>query len=486
MSEIRQKTFGGTWRQFCKDLGDLKHQTSSSSMNEKQNDPEYWQHIRDLETRILDAILAIEVHDYFQHMSTGFWKTRGEDGQKFFHEHWSLFRDLPLRWVDEEHLWPKEYSAKLKEFRNWDGEHKILKTVHDKFDSAKPSLCSLETKSEWKEDDRADASSKRVNGDTREPTFGGAFRKLVGDLRHMIYLKGQGNLHKASQINEWERIRDLEIAVREAVKKLSSDEFLIKMVSGLKRSHDTFMDGWKYLEQLSSEWEKSTSQNNNPAINVDDKKWKKDRDTLIMIDSNIHWAFPLGSIEDNEWKYDYRADPNASQDPLHLTFGQAWKSMKENMKDLERKLNPTNLAIRGQRGDYKYWDEVQEPEERIRDNVPKFPQHPFFKDMYCPRTFHGRDTERSNFMWIWERIEELSQKWRARSDIWNHKNDLHNTRGWEEDAQALKEINLYLHREVPRGFEHDPEWTAAFLPVSRMQKDVEFIVNPYDYTKIVR
>lgn len=474
MSEAREKTFGGWYRHLCDCLGDMRDQTNSSLMKKKQKDQQYWDHICRLETRIIMAIMAVEAQDLFKQMRILRDETK-------FRVHWFDFRQLPEQWADRQYLW-KDLD-KLKEQRDWEAEHKSVKTAHHAFISANPIDCVRE----WTENYRAGASPKGANPETREPTFGGAFRKFVVDLEHMIISIDQDNLEKASKINdEWERIRDQEIIIREAIRKLPSDELFKDMVCGLRSSNNKFMECWNCLEQLSSEWEESSSNDSNLATHVGDREWKNDRLALGIIDRNICWAYPWGSKEDDEWKNDYRADPNAIPDPLHLTFKKAWNRMRLDMISLSFDLCADRMAAKGLLGDEEFWKGIQYLEVRIRDNVPKFPHHPLFEHMIIPHTFHSRDRERSDFMLAWEKLEKLSLKWKATSDIWNNKtpggpaNLFIRTRDWKEDAKVLDVLFKSLKDEKPRGFEHDPEWGREYLPVSRMRKDMEFTVDETD------
>ena len=470
MSETPSKSFGSTFRQLCKDLKDISDMTSSSHIMEMQKDSEYRQHIRDLESRIIGAVIAIEAQDLFQEMHIP-----GSFNNEFSGQ-WFRFRHLPEQWATREYLWND--VDKLMDHRDWKEESKSLKKAYKTFISAEPGNTKHHPQREWVEDDCAGVYSKEATPETREFTFGGAFRKLVGDLNHMIYLIDQDN--KATKIKtEWEHIQDQKKVIREAVTKLSGDELLQKMVAGLQNSHDKFMDGWKNLEKLISGWAGSSSNDDISATHVNDKKWGKDRDTLTIIDKTIHWAYPWGSRKDDEWKADYRPDPNAKPDPLHMTFGKAWNRMQLDIVHLGFLLTDSQMAKRGRNGDPEFWKAVQGFEVRIRENVPKFPDHPFFQYMFLPGThiFHGHDKERSEFMSEWKKLEELSQKWKRTSDIWNHREDFIDTRHWKRDAQILNELRKKLHDVEPRGFEHDPERQKNFLPVSEMRKDVEFTVD---------
>lgn len=447
----------------------MRDQTNSSLMKKKQKDQQYWHHIHHLECTIIVAIMAIEAPDLFEMMEV-------HRSCMEFREHWSDFRDLAEQWLDRESLWND--LDKLKEQRDWNVEHEVVQRAFRAFISATP----WKRPKEWTENDRAGASSKGATPETREPTFGGAFRKFILDLEHLINLIDQDNLDKASKINKgWERIRDQEIVIGEAIKKLPNDELFKTMVAGLKTTRVTFMDCWRRLEKLSSGWEESSSNDKNPATYIDDTDWKNDRLTLGIIDKNISWAFPWGSKQDDEWKNDYRAGLKAIPELPHLTFRQAWDRMTEDMLNLENHLSVSRMVTSGRSGDRKYWDEIQYLEVRIRDNVPKFPHHPIFEHMIIPGKLHSRDRERSDFMSAWQKLEKLSQKWKATSDIWNHKEDFITIRGWKKDAQVLDEIRVrFDNEERPRGFEDDLEWTKKFLPVPQMKKDMEFTVDERD------
>ena len=460
--EAPQKTFGGTYRQLCKDIKEMKDQTDPHLIKGKSpEDVAYWLHIHDLEDNIIFAVLAVEAHDSFQYMERR-WET------DTFRRYWSHFRKLPERWQASQDEW-NDLKA-LIGHRDWNRQHESLESAYDHLKPAHP-VGGWKDDHDWKEDYRASASPKGAIPETREITFGGAFRKLVRDLHHMVYLIDQENPDKALKTNnEGENIREQEIIIREAVKKLSSNELLNAMVAGLKPRQEMFMDYWKDLEKLSSEWEESRT---NSVTHVDDRDCKKDRNTLVKIERNIHWACPWGSTGVDEWKKDYRGD----LDPLHMTFGRAWRQTRCDMECLSVHLSARQMASRGRKGDSYYWKSVQEREERIRDNVPKLPHHPFFEHMIIPSRFHSRDRERSDFMSAWKKLERLTQEWRRTSEIWNHPKDFEINRNWENDGQVLKALSDNFRSGMPRGLEDNPEWDDDFLPVSRIRNDVDFVVD---------
>ena len=445
----------------------MKDQTSSSLMKKNQKEQEYWQHIHDLETRIIDAVMAIEAQYLFEYMEH-------HESKNSFREYWRLFRKLPEHWAASDFLWND--LDKLREHRNWNREHECLKIAHDLLPSAVP-YGSWDR--EWEEDDRACTSLKEANPETHIQTWGGVFRKLVGDLNHIIYLIDQDNRDKATDIHsELDCIRDQEIAIRKAVEILPIHWLFETMVSGLSSSHDEFMECWNILEQLSPRWEESSSNDNNSATLLNDKKWRKARLTLKMIDRNIHWAFPRGSKHDVEWKNDYRRDPHPMTDPIQPTFGKAWTKMQSDITRLKWYLKSSEMTTKGRNGDREYWRSIHALEARIVDNVPKFPQHLFFEHMVIPGMFRSRDKERYYFMLAWGKLEKLCQKWKDTSDIWNHTENFIKARGWEEDARVLDEVSHGFKGAEPRGFEHDIEWDKILLlPVSRMRKDIRFNIR---------
>ncbi|CAF9912146.1 MAG: hypothetical protein HETSPECPRED_000847 [Heterodermia speciosa] len=476
MSEVRQKTFGGTYRQFCKNLEDMKDQTSPSSVKKKQEDHEGWQPIHDLETRLIDAVVAIEAQDFFEEMTY----RRSDDK---FRQVWSDFRELPKQWNAQDNL--RKDLDELMQHRDWNREHKCLEKASRKLPFAKP--LKGDTLDEWK-NEFASASSKRATPETRELTFGGTFRKLVRGLRDTIYLMGQDSPGKDLIINDgWKRFPDHEINIEEAVKKLPSDELFGNMVAPLSRSHEDFIRFWKQLEQLSSGWEERSNEENLVTL-IGDGTREKYRDTLVTIDRNMYWAYPWGFKGHAEWKNDYRADPNAIPDPLYLTFGGAWRQMSFDIVKLGFFLEPSDMWGRGRNGDATFWKQIQGLEESLRDNIPKFAHHPLFEHMVVRRPSHKLahgllrgwshrgDLLRSEFLFEWAKLEELSQKWKDTSDIWNDTSQFIDSRGWEKDGQVLKEVKDRIHTAEPKGELENPEWTEDKLGVSEMT-NMEFTVT---------
>ena len=476
MSEVRQKTFGGTYRQFCVDLEDMKDQTSPSSVKKKQEDHEDWQPIHDLETRLIDAVVAIEAQDFFEEMTY-----RRSDDE--FKQAWSDFRELPKQWNAQDNL--RKDSDELMQHRDWNREHESLKEAYHKLACAKP--LKGHTLDEWK-DDFASASSKRATPETRELTFGGSFRMLVRGLRDTAYLMDQDNPGKDPTINDgWKRFPDHAINIGEVVKNLPSDELFGEMVAGLSTSHEDFIRYWEQLEQLSSEWEKRSIEETLIMLLVGRTR-EKDRDTLVIIDRNLYWAYPWGFKGHAEWKNDYRADPNAIPDPLYLTFGGAWRQMSFDIVKLGFLLQTSDMWGRGRNGDATFWKQLQGLEVSLRDNIPKFSHHPLFEHMVVRRPLHklahgllhgwshGGDVLRSDFMLEWAKLEELSQKWNDTSDIWNDNSQFIDNRRWEKDGQVLREVNDRIHPAEPKGGLENPEWTEDKLGVSEM-KNMDFTVT---------
>ena len=479
MSGARRKTFGGTYRQFGLDLEEMKNQTSPSSVKKKQEDHEGWQPIHDLETRLIDAVVAIEAQDFFEEMTY-----RRSDDE--FRQVWSDFRELSKQWNAQDNL--LKDLDELMQHRDWNREHKSLAKASLKLPFAEP--LKGDTLDEWK-NDFASASSKRATPETRELTFGGTFRKLVRGLRDTIYLMDQDSPGKDLTINDgWKRFPDHEINIGEVVKKLPSDELFGNMVAPLSRSHEDFIRFWKQLEQLSSGWEERSNEEDLVTF-TDDGNGEKYRNTLVTIDRNIYWAYPWGSKGDAEWKNDYRADPNVIPDLLYLTFGGAWAQMIFDITDLWLFLQNSEMQGKGRNGDATFWKKIQGLEVSLRDNIPKFPHHPLFEHMIIPGTVHklvhglahgwshGGDVLRSDFLLEWQKLEKLSQKWKDTSNIWNdNTSQFIDSRGWEKDSQVLKEVKDRIRTAEPKGELENLEWTKDKLRVSEM-KNMEFTVTNY-------
>ena len=477
MFEIRVKTFGGAYRSFIKDLGDMMIMTSSSKREDNKSNMDYWKGVQDLESRIIEALEELQKQEFFQYMEIKYHKHQ-------FWRHWLIFEELASRWDLDVTQGNWERLGMLLEQRDWKGDGFVLERVYRKLESAEPKK-GHERDLEWTEEYRTDACSKGANqeprcttiiSENRTPTFGGAFRMLIKNLDLLTHLMDYCIRNKTLETtnNEYQRIRNQEILIRKAVENLSCEkEILEKMVIGLYTSEDRFKHHWKCLQALSSEWEESSTNINNPATHIDDEKWEMDCDTLIEIQRNLRRAYPSSARDDAEWIDEYRADASITRSGrFPITFYGAFQELLSDLGTIEQLTNSMDMEILAKKGGNEYWSEIRSKETRIKDNVPKFSEHPFFPHMtiYMAKLLPSHE----RFMAEWEKLVKLSQQWENTKFIWEKPDTIFKARDWEGDRIVLREVRRQLESAKPKDFIMSSEWRESHLPTSKAMKQNYF------------
>ena len=508
MSEDRQKTFGGTFRQLCKDLKDMSDMTSSSIMRDKMADKDYRKSIQNLEFRIMDAIMDLREQDLFDSMNS-----HSFDG---FHTHWSEFK-LPNRWDFDENEsgWGLDtyqnkwkYPGRFLDDRDWSADRDTLLKYLHKFESAKPK--NHENEPEWTEDFRADACSQDAtqtshtasketpNGTPSDAlgsqstasifknrilTFGGHFRMLGKELKRLTEMMNDCIHDETPETtnDKRERIGNQQILIRKNVNILSRHKFLELMGAGMSNSPGRFQRCWHCLREMSSGWEESSSNYNKTAPPIDDVKCEKDRDTLMRIHRSIHRGYPAHLSYDNDWKNDYKADSEAIKtEDIYLTFRGTYHMLLSDLREISSLTNSYDLDTLGRDGDRRYWTDIKILETRVTKIVPKISKHPLFATMGK----YGLYLSHSAFMSQWKKVENLSQKWEDTASIWENLDTIIDHRDWKGDHKALGEIQFgnSSPEDPPR------EWNNMYLPAARLVSGAQFSVNGEDrpsYSRVV-
>ena len=486
MSEDRQKTFGGTFRQLCKDLKDMSDMTSPSTMRDKVADKNYRMSIQELEFRIMDAILELQEQDLFHSM-----RDLSHDG---FFSHWNDFK-LPNRWDLDENVngcgldtnqnkW--KYPGRFLDDRDWSADRDtILKYLH-RFESAKPK--AHENEPEWTEDFRADACSQdatqtshTASKDTSNGalgsqstasiseihilTVGGRFRMLGKELKRLIEMMNDYIHDETTEtINDQrERIRSQQIFIRKNVDILSRHKYMEYMGAGMSNERDRFQRCWHCLREMSSEWEESSFNYNKAAPPIDDAKLKKDRDTLMKIHRSIHRGYPGPKSDEDDWKNDYYGANSGTMktENLYLTFGGTFRTLLSNLREIKSLTNSHDLDTLGRDGDRGYWTDIQILETQVKKNVSKLSKHPLLAKMGK----YGLYLSHSAFKSQWTKVEILSQKWENTASIWENLDTIIDHRDWKGDHKVLQEISFGNSRP------EDPltEWYDDYLPASQLE-----------------
>ena len=480
MSENRKKTFGGAYRSFIKDLGDMMVLTSPSNMDDRKFEMDYWKSVQDLEYKIIEGIEELEEQEFFHQMELKF-------SNHIFLHHWGKFRKLAIRWEKDVYAVMWDHPGMLMGKRDWKGDGSILEHAHRKFESAKPRKAH-EKDVEWTEDYSEGANQEAqwtvIVSENCGPTFGGTFRMLIKDLNFLNDLSDHYMRNKTLERsnNEWERILNQEILIRKAIENLSSKKaFLEKMGVGLEYSCDRFSRHWKCLQMVCSEREKANSDVNEPATSMNDTEWEESCDTLILVQKTLRRAYPLRSREDPEWKDDYRLDASSTDasstdasttdasttdssitksDPVSITFGGTFRKLISDLKKKEDLINPVDLEILGKKGNLRYWTGVAATETRIINNIIKVWKHPWFGLMTIGHCQHHCD----RFMSEWEKLVTLCQKWENTKSIWEVKKDVFASRDWEGDRKISGEIRGQLKSAKPAEGSELSVWYEDTLP----------------------
>ena len=507
MSEDRQKTFGGSFRQFCKDLKEMADITSSPNIHNLILDEGYRKRIQDLESRIIWAIQELEAHGYFSCMEIGF-SFHG------FYKNWQSFRELPEKWDLDKNEIEWAYPDMRFTGRDWGKESDFLSKYQHKFDSAKPKY--REEAPEWAKNFRTDAASKDTTQiwDTDNRTFGGLFRLLTEAISHLIERMNDciHNQTPEASNDKWKRVQNLKRLVSSHVLHLSDQELLGSIGSGMNNSRDRFMSYWNCLRVLSYEWEESNFNYSKPASDIDEVqleklgKWerycdtpmgihgnveqildgiklKKDRDTLMEIHINIHWAYPRRSRYDVEWTKDFEADWSRRESGgRYITFRAAFVRLLIDlitMRDLTDK-NVHDLRRLSQEKQILHWGLIHSSEEQVIENVPLFSEHPFFEHLTLgwPRGHDG-------FKWEWEKLEAFSSQMYENTPphLWDYDNieEILVHRDWERYHESVKGLCDGLVSVTPKGFKEHPEWTRFYLDDSQLMKPGLFLAYSIDY-----
>ena len=310
MYEDRQRTFGGTFRQFCKDLKEMADMTSLPKMHDVILNNDYRKRIQDMEFRIIWATQELEASDFFLYRRMEI--VLHING---FFTHWEDFRKVPEKWdIDRNEKQWKHPAMRFAE-RDWKTESHLLSKYEHKFKSAMPR--GWEEDPEWTKDFRADVPPK----DTTQTSYTGVipfglhFRMFVKAIYLLIKMMNDciHNETPETAKGKREEIRNQEILIRKHVEGLSKHQSMNYMGAGLYASYDRFMRYWECLRALSLEWERLGFNYNEPASNIDKGKLEKDRDTLMEIHISIHWARP------RDWDLLYRPEWKRDVDDLFLT-----------------------------------------------------------------------------------------------------------------------------------------------------------------------
>ena len=482
MSEDRQKTFGGTYRQLFKDVKDRRDKASWSILRNKEKDSTYLKGIYDLEIKILEAIEELEANDLWCHMGHQYHVT-----VHGFYWNWHVFRKVPAKWDYDDTLDKWEDSSKLFKERDWKGDNSVLTWSYYYLKNAKPK--GHGHAHEWTEDYRDDTCLKDatqtqkiseetpnlIPSGTGEPqstalisedrvsTFGGAFRRFLKELNQLISLLNLSISKESSETTKYEleRIQNQKILIRNTVESLSSDsnsvECLKVMGTGLTDGHKVFMNYWEWFRSVSSEWEESISDYKNPHI--DREQWEQDRDSLAKVYRKFRWGIPWRMTRDAEWKDDYKE--YKKPEPLCMTFGGTFRRLMADLKEIGRLIELGNVDSVGQDGHREDWTEVETLVTKAKDYVPLLSKHPFLEHLVL-----GVFETHEAFMYDWFQVEKLSQEWENSISTWKGKETVVHDRDWKADHKVL--MKLQLESAKPERFTENSEWENDYLPASKL------------------
>ena len=146
--------------------------------------------------------------------------------------------------------------------------------------------------------------------ETRQPTFGGAFRSLRKDLDDMNRDTRKRYLDSACRDDKDypSGIQAVEERIIEAVNKLQVQSLFAHMTKG-HRFTNTFSNHWKILQDMTSKWKEWSSAWKEHVEQRGDliasREWKKDEGILIDLHDAFMNSVPRGFEKDVEWTEDY-------------------------------------------------------------------------------------------------------------------------------------------------------------------------------------
>ena len=146
-------------------------------------------------------------------------------------------------------------------------------------------------------------------------------------------------------------------------------------------------------------------------------------------------------------------------DTRRKTFGGAFSSLKDDLKDMNRDTRKRYLICALQ-DDTQSPDDIRKVEERIIEATTQLPTQGMFKHMTDRKHYIN------NFPRHWKTLEKLKCKWEIWRNAWNEhaeqRGDLIMDREWEEDQADLVKLLEPFNHSKPKGFENDLEWTEEY------------------------
>lgn len=352
--------------------------------------------------------------------------------------------------------------------------------------------------------------------ETRQLTFGGAFRSLRKDLKDMSHETRNAYLICATRDEKYYRedIQKIEERITEAVNKLPEYELFKSMhINGLHSIHG-FSRHWEDLRKLKSGWEQWRSirkMYEDSREWIAKRNWTSDKEILDDVHHYFIRSKPKGLEEDLEWTADYRVescliavtqnlhtstdskdtdykdtdskgkdskvthskdrqDLTSSLDPPPpytavnvmsdnrecYTFGKAYRTVIEYLEQLG---NWTHLDDTGTESmTQDKFEDIRRRELKIIEIGRILPYFPLFEHMAS-----GRLRPHWNFKDSWKDLVALCYQWmepEASSIDW---------RNWKADHESIKTIIREIGKAQPKGFEKDFGWTDDFYARSDLK-----------------
>ncbi|KAL8790272.1 MAG: hypothetical protein Q9195_006430 [Heterodermia aff. obscurata] len=513
----RQTTFGGSFRSLLKDLEDMSIDTRSRYLNSASRDDKGdLDDIQEVEKRIIDAVMKLQVQSLFKHM-----KTDHHILHKFQYE-WEKLQTFQHWWENWRSTWNEhvEQRGDLIARRDWKKDKDTLEKVHAILINAKPA--EFEEDVEWKSDYRVvsssavatqtppiDTDSKHAYSKaTQNPTpsdiipqghttaapgariytFGHSYRLLLQESTDLVDLTDpEGNTGTDIISKETlEAIGKKKLEIIQIVDSLPKDNLFVHMESGWSGHTWNFTPRWESLVEVCAEWKSPK------VLEINHSDWQKDHKKLKGIVSKLRDARPYGFKEHPEWTEEYCAASCSTTvkgrgqvrestwcgcyiapGPLplytnyesrHITFGGAWRRL---LRDLDSMHQRTRDMQKYGKFDRAFWQRILDLEKRIIENFYRIPIHPLFERMRI-------EALRDRFMSRWDTVKKLRRDWEESMDMWRQPlaTYLH-ARDWGHESYVLDMLSLGSAN--PEGFKHTSEWCQDYLPVAELMKKDWFL-----------
>lgn len=334
--------------------------------------------------------------------------------------------------------------------------------------------------------------STAIMSETRQPTFGGAFRSLRKDLDDMNRDTRKRFLDSACRDDKDypSGIQGVEERIIEAVNKLQVQSLFAHMTKG-HRFTNTFSNHWKILQDMTSKWKEWSSTWKEHVEQRGDliasREWKKDEGILIDLHDAFMNSVPRGFEKDVEWTEDYHvvsgltaeiqslstdADSKNTQRPtsssipppaltpvasdsLKPTFRYFFRRLLHDMQDL---VDSTELE--GEFGSMSISDEtldnIQKNEDEIKVSVNRLYEDTLFSHM-VPGSW---PKEHQSFKDKWNAFIEVGRTWDG------SKAPRFDTLKQQRNRNRLVDFIYIGKKAEPKGFQGHPAWTEDYCAAS--------------------